>query len=342
MPDKHTQLLAALQTIEDNIKTVRALIAEETERQAIPQQAQSQPVPQPVTPAEVNKEIVKEPTVTIQQAQSLQDASLEGEIEEEVIPVIGREGFFDGMFMIADGDGKKFQLPPNYISKSMLVVGDRLRIVNVDETGSQYSFKQLKNILRKEVEGIVTKKDNQWAVHTDAGVFYIVAAAIKFHNVDIGDKIIAIIPDETVPVPVEWAAFKEVVHKQESREQHTPKKYPPQRPDQEKLTDEYDKQGGEEPKTSEQPASQPIQQIYPAFDQQLPVTQEQKPQLQTQPVIEQPKQESVLSPPPVSPQVQAPTPVDKGAGEVSIQQQPAHEPSVGEVDLTEEQLWELR
>lgn len=135
--------------------------------------------------------------------------------------VVGKEGTFDGVFMISD-DEKKYQVPPNYISKSQLVIGDRLKIVEMDETGSRYSFKQLTHVARRDVEGILTKKDNQWAVHTEEGTYYVVAAAVKFFGGDIGDKVIITLPDEEVRFPVVWAAFKELIKQEEKTGLVTP------------------------------------------------------------------------------------------------------------------------
>jgi len=245
-----------------------------------------------------------------------------GEVEEQ-IPIVGRKGVFDGIFMITD-DGKKFQVPPNYVSKSMLVVGDMLEIVDVDETGSKYSFKQEKNVERKEVEGILTKKDNQWAVHTDEGIYYVVAAAVRFHKADVGDVVAVLLPAHTHELPVEWAAFKEI-RKQALREKFEPraKQYMQQAQD------------GASSTQHEAPATEAQKQD---STPELPESQKEivKSRLSTPVVPPTPA-------PAAMPETPQPAPVHEDVvGEVTMSPHDTSEPQTGEVTLSDEDLWELR
>lgn len=155
----------------------------------------------------------------LEQEEKMQESSVEqqrleekDEGDEEEIPVVGKEGVFDGVFLLTE-DEKKYQLPPNYISKSMLIPGDRLKIVGIDETGSRYNFKLMTQVERKEIQGILTKKDNQWAIispEDNSTIYYVVPAAVRYYGGDIGDKATVVIPAEEVPVPVEWGALKAI------------------------------------------------------------------------------------------------------------------------------------
>lgn len=271
-----------------------------------------------------------QPSIPVLEAQSTEDAQNStsdssndqvGEAEE-AIPIVGRSGVFDGIFMITD-DGKKFQVPPNYVSKSMLVVGDVLEIVEVDETGSKYSFKQTKNVERKEVEGILTKKDNQWAVHTDEGIYYVVAAAVRFHKADVGDVVAVVLPAQASVLPVEWAAFKEI-RKQALREKFEPRAKQYMQP-----------QEQEAPITTQEstPVVEPPQEeaAVPAVQQSTEIVKSRLSTPQAPPV-------SVVTP--VLPQ--QPVEQEQVVGEVHVSPQQASEPQIGEITLHDEDLWELR
>jgi len=267
------------------------------------------------------------PVLEVQSTEDVQNSTPDssndqvGEVEE-AIPIVGRSGVFDGIFMITD-DGKKFQVPPNYVSKSMLVVGDMLEIVEVDETGSKYSFKQTKNVERKEVEGILTKKDNQWAVHTDEGIYYVVAAAVRFHKADVGDVVAVVLPAQASVLPVEWAAFKEI-RKQALREKFEPRAKQYMQP-----------QEQEAPITTQEstPVVEPLQEVaaVPAVQQSTEIVKSRLSTPQAPPV-------SVVTP--VLPQ--QPVEQEQVVGEVHVSPQQASEPQTGEITLHDEDLWELR
>src|SRR3989304_4789743 len=70
----------------------------------------------------------------------------------------GITGIFDGESMVAQ-DGQTFPVPANYASKSMLVVGDTLKLV---EEGKEKRFKQIEHVRRHKTSGMLTKKDGKW------------------------------------------------------------------------------------------------------------------------------------------------------------------------------------
>lgn len=264
--------------------------------------------------------------------------------------VVGKEGTFDGVFMISD-DEKKYQVPPNYISKSQLVIGDRLKIVEMDETGSRYSFKQLTHVARKDLEGILTKKDNQWAVHTAEGTYYVVAAAVKFFGGEIGDKAVITLPDEEVHFPVVWAAFKELVKQEERTGLIKPTPTPPKNyfkpvTPPATTTDILAKSQHDPVVPPHVPVAPPVPVSAPALaptPTPVPVSMAQPtPQPNPVPVVppqfDQTVPVSQSTPPP--PQPAAPS-VTEGEVHVSAEDDMA---TSGEVDLTitDEQRWELR
>lgn len=118
----------------------------------------------------------------------------------------GLLGKFDGEFMVTEA-GKRFQVSPNYASKSMLVVGDVLRMVG---RGEQALFKQVEKIARLEANGVLTKKDGVWAVVTEQGSFSVLPAAVKFHQGEIGDEVEVLMPKEYKRLKARWVALVQV------------------------------------------------------------------------------------------------------------------------------------
>ncbi len=125
--------------------------------------------------------------------------------DENYIP-IGEEGVFDGEF-VQMSNGKKYQVPPNYASKSKLVVGDKLVLLT---QGDFNTFKISEQVPRIEVEGILTKKENQWVVLDGDKDYLVISASIRFYEGEIGDKIVVLLP-ETTTMPVKWAAVKSII-----------------------------------------------------------------------------------------------------------------------------------
>ncbi|NCS32402.1 hypothetical protein GW793_02825 [bacterium] len=136
---------------------------------------------------------------------TVKSKSNEGDEEENYIP-IGETGVFDGEFVIMSND-KKYQVPPNYASKSRLVVGDKLQLVS---HGDMNSFKIMEQVSRKELTGILTKSDNQWVVFVDETNYLVIAASIRYYEGEIGDKVVIQVP-ETPVMEVKWAAVKSVI-----------------------------------------------------------------------------------------------------------------------------------
>lgn len=137
------------------------------------------------------------------------------ELEEKAGPspreLPGEFGKFDGHFMVTE-EGEKYQIPENYASKSRLVYGDRLK--RIVEDGEE-TFKQVDRVKRREVEGILAKKDGNWHIVTSLGSYEVLVAAVNYWNGEVGDEAVALIPQEDERVS--FAALKEV-KKEERRE----------------------------------------------------------------------------------------------------------------------------
>lgn len=125
----------------------------------------------------------------------------------EVDKLIGAIGTFDGEFLITM-DGRKYQIPPNYASKSLLVPGDTLRMIETGE--GEHKFKQIRKIERIPVEGVLTKKNGNWSVVTEDGSFKLLAASVKFHEGNIGEAVQVLLPKDYKKRKCEWATLEEI------------------------------------------------------------------------------------------------------------------------------------
>lgn len=127
-----------------------------------------------------------------------------GQSSEEV----GIYGYFDGEFMMRDDGKKKYRVPPNYVSKTMLVTGDKLRMYT-DESG-EVRYKQTEKVERQKLDGIAKKDDQgQWYAVTDQGNYKLVKASVVYFEVKEDDKIRIHIPEDKKDV--EWAALECVI-----------------------------------------------------------------------------------------------------------------------------------
>jgi hypothetical protein len=122
----------------------------------------------------------------------------------------GIEGVFDGFYLVAD-DSSKHEVPSNYAAKSRLVYGDRLKIV--DEDGKKV-FKQIQKPERKEVKGILSKKEGKWYLLTDVGTYKVSDVAAEFNRVGLNEEAVGLIPENQPNVP--FAALDRVIKKEES------------------------------------------------------------------------------------------------------------------------------
>lgn len=102
----------------------------------------------------------------------------------------GISGLFDGESMVT-AEGKKYSVPENYASKSMLVVGDTLKMV---EEGGTKRFKQIEHVKRYKTNGVLAKKDGKWKVVTPEGSYRVLPVSVEHFGAKAGDEVLLQLP----------------------------------------------------------------------------------------------------------------------------------------------------
>lgn len=121
----------------------------------------------------------------------------------ESIP--GKIGTFDGEFMVTDS-GEKYPVPANYASKSLLLFGDKLKMI---EEGGKPFFKNISKSPSKEIKGILSKKENDWYLLADCGSYKVSDTAASFCNARQNAEAVGLVPLDNIKAP--YAALKRVV-----------------------------------------------------------------------------------------------------------------------------------
>ena len=117
------------------------------------------------------------------------------------------EGVFAGDKMIG-ADGKTYDIPPNYASKSKLVEGDILKLT-ITSSG-KFVYKQIGPIARKRIVGELamdSEKDEFWVV-SDTSKWRILKASVTYFKGEPGDKAAFLIPQDG---PSKWAAVENII-----------------------------------------------------------------------------------------------------------------------------------
>lgn len=115
----------------------------------------------------------------------------------KAIELPGVAGVFDGENMVSE-NGQSFPVPANYASKSMLVVGDSLKLV---DEGKEKRFKQIEHVKRHKTTGILTKKDGKWKAVTPEGSYKVLPAAVAHFGADVGSEVTLHLPANNLTVP---------------------------------------------------------------------------------------------------------------------------------------------
>lgn len=129
---------------------------------------------------------------------------------KSVLP--GTMGTYDGENMVMES-GEKHPVPANYASKSMLVVGDTLKLV--DEKGNK-RFKQIEHVKRLKTEGVLTKKDGKFHVLATEGSYKVLSAAVDHFGAGLDDKLNIWIPAKNQTAL--WAAIESVVGREKENQ----------------------------------------------------------------------------------------------------------------------------
>src|SRR3989344_9183827 len=161
----------------------------------------------------------------IRQALSAAESSLKlarqllGDLEKEGVKnkprdneLPGITGIFDGQNMVTES-GDKYPVPENYASKSILIVGDTLKLV---EQGKEKRFKQVEHVKRHKTNGILTKKEGKWAAVTPEGSYKLLSSSIEHFGGETGDEVLLQIPANNLQSI--WAAVEKITKKESSEE----------------------------------------------------------------------------------------------------------------------------
>ena len=119
------------------------------------------------------------------------------------------EGVFDGQNMIGS-DGKEYEVPANYASKSKLVEGDILKLT-INPAGS-FIFKQIKPIERQRMVGVV-ELDPQLKMYfavAEGKKWQLLTASVTYFKGEPGDEVVFLIPVEDGS---RWAAVENIIKK---------------------------------------------------------------------------------------------------------------------------------
>ena len=117
------------------------------------------------------------------------------------------EGVFDGLNMVGP-DGKQYNVPANYASKSKLVEGDVLKLT-ISNDGS-FVFKQIGPVDRKRLIGMLTQEEatGEYQVLTNGKNYKVLLASITYFKGEIGDEVVILVP---IDKQTEWAAVENIV-----------------------------------------------------------------------------------------------------------------------------------
>ncbi|MFH1412874.1 MAG: hypothetical protein ABIG10_02495 [bacterium] len=118
------------------------------------------------------------------------------------------EGLFNGEKMIAE-DGKEYNVPVNYASKSKLVEGDMLKLI-ITERGT-FVYKQINPIERVRVVGKLEQgPTGEYYVSANDRRWRVLNASVTYFKGDINDEVIILIPRDGQS---KWAAVENIIKK---------------------------------------------------------------------------------------------------------------------------------
>lgn len=114
-------------------------------------------------------------------------------------------GEFNGEEFIEEGTGSSYRIPANYASKSMLVQGDKLKLV-LTENGML--FKQISPVQRIRFIGKVRVVNDVHYIINEANnkTYRVLYASISYHKLEDGSFVMGIIPKN---MESEWCAIEE-------------------------------------------------------------------------------------------------------------------------------------
>lgn len=119
------------------------------------------------------------------------------------------EGVFNGEKFVGP-DGHEYHVPPNYASKSKLVMGDHMKLT-ITSSGS-FIYKQIGPIERQRLVGTLNydTEHNKWSVDIDGKYYKVLTASISFYKGKPGDEAVILVPQAGGS---EWAAVDNIIAK---------------------------------------------------------------------------------------------------------------------------------
>lgn len=116
------------------------------------------------------------------------------------------EGIFNGEVMIGP-DEKEYSIPANYISKSKIVEGDKLKLT-IKKDGT-FVYKQIEPIERARLTGILTKDETQkgYLVLADGRLYKVQKASVTYFKGEYGDIATILVPKDKNST---WAAIENI------------------------------------------------------------------------------------------------------------------------------------
>ncbi|MFA6981410.1 MAG: hypothetical protein WC243_00045 [Patescibacteria group bacterium] len=137
--------------------------------------------------------------------------TIEEEEKKAFEEIPGKTGTFDGESMVSES-GERFPVPANYAAKSMLMFGDKMKMV--EEDGKPF-FKNIGKSEPKEIRGVLSKKEDVWYILADCGSYRISDTAALYHNAQQNVEATALIPADNLKVP--FAALKIIKGEEEKK-----------------------------------------------------------------------------------------------------------------------------
>lgn len=116
------------------------------------------------------------------------------------------EGIFNGEIMIGP-DGKQYSIPANYISKTKILEGDKLKLT-IKKDGT-FLYKQIEQAKRQRATGILSKDETSkgFVVLVNSKLYKVQKASVTYFKGEIGNKAIVLIPEDKNAT---WAAIENI------------------------------------------------------------------------------------------------------------------------------------
>lgn len=112
----------------------------------------------------------------------------------------GITGTYDGENMVT-ASGEKFPVPPNYASKTLLVYGDKLKMIEAGSGDPRKLFKQIERVTRQKVTGLLSKKGADWLLVTSDGSYKVLEASVNYYGFKEGDHQVGLLPADNLRAP---------------------------------------------------------------------------------------------------------------------------------------------